>query len=80
MMARIAAAPTITHFAHIVGPQKMAKTTMPKARIRRQKHNFMIPISFSLRFSYHTKKNIKVQAKKSIREKNQNSVQRFLLL
>jgi hypothetical protein len=38
---------TITHFAHIIGPQTRATTTMTTASKKRQKHNFMIPISFS---------------------------------
>jgi Tfp pilus assembly protein PilE len=80
MIARSAAAATITHFAQASGPQTRASTTMPTASKKRQKHNFIIPISFSKRFSYHMKKDIKVQAQKSISEKNQNSVQGFLLL
>jgi len=51
MMARRAAAATITHFAQASGPQTRAKTTMPTASKKRQKHNFMISISFSQRFS-----------------------------
>jgi len=37
---------------------------MPTASKKRQKHNFIISISFSKRFSYHMKKDIKVQAEK----------------
>jgi len=70
MMARSAATTTITHFAQASGPQTRANTTMPTASKKRQKHNFMISISFSKRFSYHMKKDIKVQAQKSLREKN----------
>jgi hypothetical protein len=42
MMARIAAAATITHFAHVAGHQNMAKTTTAKANKNRQKQSFMI--------------------------------------
>lgn len=54
MMARSAPAAKMTHFAQESGHQKIAKTTMPKARTRRQKHNFMINLSFidELHLSY----------------------------
>jgi hypothetical protein len=42
MIAKIAAAATITHFAHIAGHQKMAKTTTAAASKKRQKQIFMI--------------------------------------
>jgi hypothetical protein len=46
-MASIAAAATITHFAHIAGHQNMAKTTTAAASKNRQKQSFMIfPSSF----------------------------------
>ena len=41
MMARIAAAATITHLTQTAGHQNMAKTTMPIARMKRQKQSFM---------------------------------------
>ena len=42
MIAKIAAATIITHFAHTAGHQKMAKTTMAAANKNRQKQSFMI--------------------------------------
>jgi hypothetical protein len=43
MMARIAPAATITHFAQMAGHQKMAKTTTAAESRKRQKQSFMIP-------------------------------------
>ena len=79
-MARSAAARIITHLAQASGPQTRASTTMPTASKKRQKHNFMISISFSKRFSSHMKKDIKVQAQKSIRERNFSQCSRALCL
>jgi len=42
IMARSAAAATITHFAQVSGHQTTAKTTMATANKKRQKHNFMM--------------------------------------
>jgi hypothetical protein len=50
MIARIAAAATITHLAHMAGHQNMAKTTTAAANKNRQKQSFMIPPPSSLRF------------------------------
>jgi hypothetical protein len=48
MIAKIAAAATITHFAHTAGHQSMAKTITAAANKNRQKQSFMIfPPSFS---------------------------------
>jgi len=48
MIARIAAAATITHLAHIAGHQNRAKTIMAAASKNLQKQSFMIfpPSSF----------------------------------
>ena len=45
MMAKIAAAATITHFAHAAGHQNMARTTTAVANKNRQKQSFMIFLS-----------------------------------
>ena len=42
MIAKIAAAATITHFAQAAGHQKMAKTITAAANKNRQKQSFMI--------------------------------------
>src|SRR4030042_5463322 len=42
MIAKIAAAATITHFAHTAGHQNMAKTITAAANKNRQKQSFMI--------------------------------------
>jgi len=42
MIAKIAAAATITHFAHAAGHQNMAKTITAAANKNRQKQSFMI--------------------------------------
>jgi alkylhydroperoxidase/carboxymuconolactone decarboxylase family protein YurZ len=42
MIARIAAAATITHLAHAAGNPKMAKAIMAAANKNRQKQSFMI--------------------------------------
>jgi len=42
MMAKIAAATTITHLAHTAGHQNMARTTTAAASKNRQKQSFMI--------------------------------------
>jgi len=47
MIARRAAATTITHFAQVSGHQTRATTRMPADNKKRQKHNFMISLSFS---------------------------------
>jgi hypothetical protein len=54
MIARIAAAATITHLAHIAGHQNMANTTMAAANKNRQKQSFMIfpPSSIEARQFY----------------------------
>ncbi len=44
-MAKIAAAATITHFAHAAGHQNMARTTTAAANKNRQKQSFMIFLS-----------------------------------
>jgi hypothetical protein len=41
MMAKIAAAATITHLAHVAGHQTRAKTTTAAASKNRQKQSFM---------------------------------------
>jgi hypothetical protein len=50
MMARRAAATTITHFAQAAGKKKTANTTIPKASRKRQKHKLMIILSFRHKF------------------------------
>ncbi len=42
MIAKIAAAATITHFAQAAGHQKIAKTITAAANKNRQKQSFMI--------------------------------------
>jgi len=58
MIARSAAAATIIHFAQTAGQKKTASTTMPRASRKRQKHNFMIFLSFRHKFSLSYEKKI----------------------
>jgi len=56
IIARIAAAATITHLAHMAGHQNMAKTTTAAANKNRQKQIFMIFLSsFFKLFSFYDK-------------------------
>jgi hypothetical protein len=43
MIAKIAAAMTIAHFAQAAGHEEIASTTTAAARMNLQKHSFMIP-------------------------------------
>jgi hypothetical protein len=46
-MAMRPPATTTTHFAQVSGHQTRATTKMPADNKKRQKHNFMISLSFS---------------------------------
>ena len=70
MMARSEPAATITHFAQDSGHQKTATTTMPKASRKRQKHNFMIILSFRHEFSLSYGKNIYDSSIKLVKKSN----------
>jgi len=64
MIAKIAAAATITHFAHAAGHQNMAKTMTAAANKNRQKQSFMISPPSSLRFvNFNEKYNSIARAK-----------------
>src|SRR4030042_5308522 len=56
MIARIAAAATITHLAHVAGHQKTAITTTAAANKNRQKQSFMIIPPSSTRSNYYRDK------------------------
>jgi hypothetical protein len=57
MMARRPAAMITIHLAQASGQKKTASMTIPKASRKRQKHNFMIFLSFPLKFYLSYKKN-----------------------
>jgi len=62
MMAKSAAPMTIIHFAQAAGHQTMAITMIAAANKKRQKHNFMISVSFLKRFSLSYKKRFQVSS------------------
>jgi hypothetical protein len=53
MIAKIAAAMMITHFAQTAGHEEIASTTTAAARINLQKHSFMISPPFSSAMSLY---------------------------
>jgi hypothetical protein len=59
MMARRPAAMITIHLAQASGQKKIASTTIPKASRKRQKHNFMIFLSFPLKLYISYKINYK---------------------
>jgi hypothetical protein len=61
MIARSAAAIITTHFTQAAGHQTIATTMIAAANKKRQKHNFMMSISFQRNYPYPIKKNIQFQ-------------------
>ena len=54
IIAKIAAAATITHLTQMAGHQNMAKTTIASAKMNRQKQSFMSSPPDDFRLTDHT--------------------------